>query len=333
PRPAHPAGGLSMRVLKSPKIAVGLGLFVFFALMAIIGPSIAPYPDPLKLVGTPWQHPSGQHWLGTTQQGQDVYSQLLIGARPTLVISLIAGAIATVLSVIIGVAAGFFGGIGDNLLSMLANVFLVLPALPFLIVINSYLPAGGKSNSVLLAAIISLTGWAWGARVLRAQTLSMRKRDFVDAARISGERSWRIIVFEIVPNLVPVIAASFLFTTLYAMGTYVALTFVGAVDVNAPWSWGSMLFWAQGDQAAASGAWVWFAAPGVAVALLGTSLALLNFGIDEFINPRLRAAGLTRKGLRAAGITRRHTLGLTPVVRPAAAPAVASPAEIIEETV
>jgi peptide/nickel transport system permease protein len=317
------------RILKSPKIAIGIGLFLFFTLIAIIGPSIAPYDDPLKLVATPWQHPSAQHWLGTTQQGQDVYSQLLIGTRPTLVISLISGAIATALSVIIGVAAGFFGGLGDNLLSMLANIFLVLPALPFLIVINSYLPAGGKSNSVLLAAIISLTGWAWGARVLRAQTLSMRKRDFVDAARISGERSWRIILFEVVPNLTPIIASSFVFTVLYAMGTYVALAFIGAIDPNSPWSWGSMLFWAQSNTAAQVGGWYWFAAPGIGVALLGTSLVLLNFGIDEFINPRLRAAGLSRKGLKAAGVRSRNTLGLTPVVRKAPVPA----ATIIEETV
>jgi peptide/nickel transport system permease protein len=317
------------RILKSPKIAIGIGLFLFFTLIAIIGPSIAPYDDPLKLVATPWQHPSAQHWLGTTQQGQDVYSQLLIGTRPTLVISLISGAIATALSVIIGVAAGFFGGLGDNLLSMLANIFLVLPALPFLIVINSYLPAGGKSNSVLLAAIISLTGWAWGARVLRAQTLSMRKRDFVDAARISGERSWRIILFEVVPNLTPIIASSFVFTVLYAMGTYVALAFIGAIDPNSPWSWGSMLFWAQSNTAAQVGGWYWFAAPGICVALLGTSLVLLNFGIDEFINPRLRAAGLSRKGLKAAGVRSRNTLGLTPVVRKAPVPA----ATIIEETV
>ncbi|HEV2343120.1 MAG TPA: ABC transporter permease [Actinocrinis sp.] len=318
-----------LRVLKSPKIAIGLGIFVFFSLIAIIGPSIAPYHDPLKLTGLPWQQPSAKHWLGTTQQGQDVYSQLLIGTRSTLLISLISGAIATVLSVLIGVAAGFYGGLADNFLSMLANIFLVLPALPFLIVINSYLPSGGKSNSTLLAVIISLTGWAWGARVLRAQTLSMRQRDFVDAARISGERSWRIIVFEIVPNLVPIIAASFVFTVLYAMGTYVSLSFIGAIDPNNPWSWGSMLFWAQSNTAAQVGGWYWFAAPGVCVALLGTSLVLLNFGIDEFINPRLRAAGLSRKGLRAAGVRSRNTMGLTPVVRtrPAAA------ATIIEETV
>jgi peptide/nickel transport system permease protein len=186
-----------------------------------------------------------------------------------------------------------------------------------------------------MAAIISVTGWAWGARVLRSQTLSLRKRDFVDASGIIGERSWRIIMFEIVPNLVPVIAASFLFTTLYAMGTYVALTFVGAVDVNSPWSWGSMLFWSQSDQAAESGGWLWFAAPGVAVALLGTALALLNFGIDEFINPRLRAAGLTRKGLRAAGLDRRSSFGLTPVIRPVGVSAAeaADTTVIVEETV
>jgi peptide/nickel transport system permease protein len=319
-----------MRVLKSPKIAIGLGIFLFFALIAIIGPSIAPY-DPIKLVAQPWQHPSAQHWLGTTQQGQDVYSQLLIGTRSTLVISLFSGALATVLSVVIGVSAGYFGGLADNFLSMLANIFLVLPALPFLIVINSYLPSGGKSNAWLLAAIISLTGWAWGARVLRAQTLSMRSRDFVDAARITGERSWRIIAFEIVPNLVPVIAASFVFTVLYAMGTYVALSFVGALDPNQPWSWGSMLFWAQSNTAAQVGAWYWFAAPGVCVALLGTSLVLLNFGIDEFINPRLRAAGLSRRGLKAAGVPSRQTLGLTPVVRRTSR--AAAPAAVIEETV
>ncbi|HWG24629.1 ABC transporter permease [Actinospica sp.] len=321
-----------MRILRNRKTLAGLILLAVFVFLAVFGPTLAPYPA-LQIAGKPWLGPSSAHWFGTTQEGYDVWSQFLSGDRAILVVSFLSGVIATVLSVIIGVAAGYFGGLADNFLSMLANIFLVLPALPFLIVINSYLPAGGKSSTALMAGIISLTGWAWGARVLRSQTLSLRKRDFVDAAGIVGERSWRIITFEIVPNLVPVVASSFLFTTLYAMGTYVALTFVGAVDVNTPWSWGSMLFWAQGDQAAASGAWVWFAAPGVAVALLGTSLALLNFGIDEFINPRLKAAGLTRRGLRAAGVTRRSTLGLTPVLRPTAAVVVTSPAEIIEETV
>jgi peptide/nickel transport system permease protein len=323
-----------MRILRNRKTLVGLILLGVFVFVGVFGPTLAPY-QPLDLVGKPWEGPSSAHWFGTTQEGYDVWSQFLNGARSILIISFLSGVIATALSVVIGVAAGYFGGLADNFLSMLANIFLVLPALPFLIVINSYLPAGNKASTALMAAIISVTGWAWGARVLRSQTLSLRKRDFVDASGIIGERSWRIIMFEIVPNLVPVIAASFLFTTLYAMGTYVALTFVGAVDVNSPWSWGSMLFWSQSDQAAESGGWLWFAAPGVAVALLGTALALLNFGIDEFINPRLRAAGLTRKGLRAAGLDRRSSFGLTPVIRPVGVSAAeaADTTVIVEETV
>ena len=146
---------------------------------------------------------------------------------------------------------------------------------------------------MLIGLIIAITGWAWGARVLRAQTLSLRSRDYVDSARIIGERGWRIIALEILPNLIPIVASSFLFTVLYGVGTYTALAFLGLVNPD-HWSWGGMLFYAQNADAENSGYWWWFIPPGLAVALLGTSLALLNFGIDEFINPRLRAAGLTR---------------------------------------
>src|SRR4029077_3710898 len=204
----------------------------------------------------------------------------------------------------------------DDLLSMLANFFLVLPALPLLIVIFGFLKTNQGSDDLLIGVVIALTGWAWGARVLRAQTLSLRNRDYVDAARISGERSWRIITFEILPNLIPIIASSFLFTVLYGVGTYTALAFLGLVNPN-HWSWGGMLFYAQISNAELSGYWWWYIPPGLAVALLGTSLALLNFGIDEFITPRLRVAGLSRrqaKRERTLAPPRRFVLGLTPVI-------------------
>src|SRR4029077_12647772 len=188
----------------------------------------------------------------------------------------------------------------DDLLSMLANFFLVLPALPLLIVIFGFLKTNQGSDDLLIGVVIALTGWAWGARVLRAQTLSLRNRDYVDAARISGERSWRIITFEILPNLIPIVASSFLFTVLYGVGTYTALAFLGLINPN-HWSWGGMLFLAQQQQAEVSGWWWWYLPPGLAVAFLGTALALLNFGIDEFINPRLRVEGLTRRRARRAG--------------------------------
>jgi peptide/nickel transport system permease protein len=225
--------------------------------------------------------------------------------------------VATVLSVVIGVAAGYLGGLADDLLSMLANFFLVLPALPLLIVVFGFLPTSSGSNDLLIGLIISLTGWAWGARVLRAQTLSLRSRDYVESARITGERTWRILGFEILPNLLPIVASSFLFTVLYAVGTYTAMAFLGLVNPE-HWSWGAMLFWAQSSNAEISGYWWWYLPPGLAVAFLGTALALLNFGIDEFINPRLRAAGLTRKRVKSAAagpVPRRFPLGLTPVVR------------------
>jgi peptide/nickel transport system permease protein len=248
---------------------------------------------------------------------QDVFSQLLAGGRSTILVAFVSGVIATVLAVLIGVTAGYLGGLADDLLSMLANFFLVLPALPLLIVIFGFLPTSGGSNDLLIGGIISVTGWAFGARVLRAQTLSLRNRDYVESARITGERTWRIIGFEILPNLTPIVASSFLFTVLYGVGTYTAMAFLGLVNPE-HWSWGAMLFWAQSQQAEISGWWWWYLPPGFAVAFLGTALALLNFGVDEFINPRLRAAGLTRKRAKqatTAQLPRRFTLGLTPVVR------------------
>lgn len=302
---------------RSPKIRIGLGLAFFFTVLAVIGPWIAPF-DPGKSLSTTSgipQPPSAAHWLGTTQVQQDVFSQLLAGGRSTILVALIAGLVATVLAVGFGVTAGYYGGVLDDLLSMLANIFLVMPALPLLIVIFGFLSKTSSPNDLLIGVVISITGWAFGARVLRAQTLSMRHRDYVVSARIIGERGWRIMMFEILPNLTPIVATSFLFTVIYGVGTYTALSFLGVISV-AHWSWGTILYWAQSAQAAQQVhiEWWWFLPPGLAVGLFGTALALLNFGIDEFINPRLRAAGLTRRKARQAGLPRRAPLGLTPVL-------------------
>ena len=317
--PASPPGRTRrLAVPRSPKILIGLGTLIAFIVLAIIGPWIAPYDPSASLSttnGVP-QPPSAAHWLGTTQVQQDVFSQLLAGGRSTVLVAFLAGVVATILAVVMGVTSGYLGGLGDDLLSMLANFFLVLPALPLLIVIFGFLPSAGGGNDLLIGLIIALTGWAWGARVLRAQTLSLRNRDYVESARIAGERGWRIIGFEILPNLTPILASTFLFTVLYGVGTYTAMAFLGLISPE-HWSWGGMLFLAQQQQAEVSGWWWWYLPPGFAVAFLGTSLALLNFGIDEFINPRLRSAGLTRRQAKRAATPapRRFTLGLTPVVR------------------
>src|SRR3984957_18972333 len=245
-----------LQLPRSPKHLIGLGLLTAFIVLAIIGPLVAPFNPSSSLAttnGVP-QPPSAAHWLGTTQVQQDVFSQLLAGGRSTVLVAFLSGVIATVLAVLIGVTAGYLGGLADDLLSMLANFFLVLPALPLLIVIFGFLPSSGGSNDLLIGAIISVTGWSFGARVLRAQTLSLRNRDYVESARITGERTWRIIGFEILPNLTPIVASSFLFTVLYGVGTYTAMAFLGLVNPE-HWSWGAMLFWAQSQQAEVSGWW------------------------------------------------------------------------------
>jgi ABC-type dipeptide/oligopeptide/nickel transport system permease subunit len=275
----------------------GVILLGIFLLIAIIGPEVTPY-DPG--VTTPLQAapPSSAHLLGTTQTGQDVLSQFLNGVRLTLELAFWVGVIATSLSVIVGVTAAFVGGIWDELLSLLSNVFLVIPALPLLIVLLGFLngtSAGQGQLPVIL--VLSLLGWPWGARVVRAQAMSIRSRDFIAAARETGERSWRIIFFDIIPNLISLIAASFVNTVLYAVGASVALAFIGLTDPNS-WSLGTMLYWAQLGNALQIGAWWWYVPPGLAVALLGTALVLLNTGIDELSNPRLRDA---RSATKIAG--------------------------------
>jgi peptide/nickel transport system permease protein len=275
------------------KAKIGAVLLGVFILVAIIGPSFAPY-DPSFQNTNPnaaLQAPSALHLLGTTQSGQDVLSQLLVGVRATIILAAEVGVFATALAVIIGVTSAYLGGVWDELLSLVSNVFLVIPSLPLLILLLGYLPQRGDTATIV---VLSVLGWPWGARVIRAQTLTIRNRDFVAAAKETGETSWRIILFDVIPNQVSLIAANFVNTVLYAIGASVALAFIGLADLNT-WSLGTMLYWAQNGQALTLGAWWWFLPPGLAVAFIGTSLVLLNSGIDELGNPRLRDARYATK--------------------------------------
>jgi peptide/nickel transport system permease protein len=299
-----------LRFVANTKAATGLIVLGCFLLLAVIGPWIAPY-DPSKRGPDLVQPPSGAHWFGTTHLGQDILSQVLVGTRSVIFVGLVAGVVATALSVLIGVTAGYLGGTADDGLSALSNVFLVIPALPLIIIITSTLQQGGD---LTVALVIGFTSWAWGARVLRAQTLSMRRRDYVEAARATGESTWRIVGFEILPNLTAIIASNFVGTVIFAVMSEITLAFIGISGMS-EWNWGTILFWAQGQQALAQGAWWWFVPAGLAIALLGTALSLVNFGIDEFVSPRLRSAGKT-KVRTPDGHTVRMRVGFTPVLGP-----------------
>lgn len=264
------------------KVATGTGIVVVFILIALVGPFFV-HQDPNMLSDVSKAPPSAAHWLGTTTTGQDIFSQMVYGTRTSVFWGLITGLAVTAISVVVGLVGGYFGGIVDETLSLITNVFLVLPALPLAIVLAAYFPRGPLTISL----VIMFSNWAWGARVLRAQTLSMRTREFVTAARSSGETAWRIIFHEIFPNEIAIVAAGFVSTTVYVVLTWASLEFLGLGDPNTI-SWGGILHWAQQADSIFSGLWWWFIPPGLCIALLGAGLSLINFGIDEIADPRLR---------------------------------------------
>jgi len=280
-------GGLSRAILSNRKATAGLALLLLFCLLAAFPKLFVPWQqgDP-RTVGQFQQllHPSLTHWLGTTGLGQDVYAELIYSTRESLVIALVAGLGATAISVLIGVSAAYLGGVADDALSMLTGVFLVLPTFPLIIVLATY--AGKGSLGVVIIVLIA-TGWAYGANQLRAQGLSLRNRDFLESARVRGERRSYIIVVEVLPTMTSLILANFLGAALYAVLTAAGLQFLGLGDPSSL-SWGTMLYWAQNQGALVSGFPAWALAPGLAVALLGVSFALLNYAFDEISNPALR---------------------------------------------
>ncbi len=296
------------KIWRDKKARVGVIILGVFAFLALLGPWLV--VDPSDMVATPLQPPHVAHLFGTTGQGQDVFAQTVVGTRTTLVVGFIVGIVVTGFGALVGAAAGYFGGWIDDLLSLLINVFLVIPGLPLAVVIAAYLPAGPTT----IALVLIFTGWAWNARVLRAQTLALRQKDFVLAAIISGERHITIICREILPNMSSLIVSCFIGATVYAIGAQVGLEFLGLGDVSVV-TWGTNLYWASNDAALLTGSWWTFVPTGFCVAMVGFALVMINNAIDEISNPRLQsehtwATVLGRAGLRfdrrATAVMRSH---------------------------
>lgn len=285
------AGSRRFRLPRSPKLVTGLLIIGSLVLFGLLGPLFM--TDPNRVTGELLLPPSGRHLLGTTQAGQDVLGQLAAATRGSLLVGLLVGVIATVLSILLGVVGGYLGGRTDEVMSLVVNVVLVIPGLPLAFVVLDYLRGRGLLTIVIVVAI---TSWAASARVLRAQTLSLRNRDYVAASRASGERTWRIIGVEIMPNLLPVVASQFIWAVVLAILTEAGLSFLGLGGIDSL-TWGTMLFFAQNASALQLGAWWWFVPPGLCIALLGCGLSLVNFSLDEVINPQLR---VRRAGRRSA---------------------------------
>ncbi|MBO0811689.1 MAG: ABC transporter permease [Microlunatus sp.] len=279
----RPGLGVLRAVLGNKKALVGAIMLLIFVVAAVVPRLFTSVSDPNQKFAL-MLPPGAGHIMGTNAFGQDIWAQLVWGTRQSLFVAVAAGALASVLSIIVGVSAAYLGGIGDNLLSLLTDVFLVIPAFPLIIVIAAYAGGGGM---VVVIGILVITGWSYGARQLRAQAMSLRNRDFLESARVRGERRSYIIIAEILPNMVSLIAANFLGAALYALLTAAGLQFIGLGNSSTV-SWGSMLHWAQTNEALQTGQQWWVIAPGLCIALLGASFALLNYAFDEISNPALR---------------------------------------------
>ena len=279
----QPGRTFARALLRSRKGTAGAILLLFFVVLAVFPSEIAPY-SPTYLGFTRALGPSGAHWLGTTSEGQDIFSQLIWGTRQSLIIAVAAGGLATVIAVLVGVSAAYFGGIRDGILSLVTDVLLVIPIFPLIIVIAAYLRSAGLGDIII---VLGALGWSYGARQLRVQALSLRNRDFLTAASVRGERSRYIIVAEILPTLTSLIVATFLGSAVFAVLTAAGLQFIGLGDPGAQ-SWGTMLYWAQNNEALEAGLPLWAIMPGVCIALLGGAFAFLNYAFDEISNPALR---------------------------------------------
>jgi peptide/nickel transport system permease protein len=274
--------------IQNKKAFLGVIILLCFIIVGIFAPFIAPYgpkQDSNEDGRFPLMaEPSAEHLLGTTHAGNDILSRLIYGTRVTLSVGLITGIISTFIALTLGMLGGYLKGYVDDIISFVTNVFLVVPSLPLVIVIASYVTIKGIIPIILMLA---LTDWAWGARVVRAQVLSMGEREFVKAAEVLGEKPIVIVFREIFPNIISLVMATFFTSTIAAIIGEATLEFIGLGNVSTV-TWGTMLFWAQNNSALLFGAWWWFLPPGLFIGLLGTSFALMNFAIDEISNPKIR---------------------------------------------
>jgi len=276
--------GLTAAIRRSRKAQVGLVILLVFCIVAVVPGLFTSVRHPNALQFTPRLGPSGEHWLGTTSLGQDIWAQLVYGTRQSLVIAVVAGLFATVLSVLVGVTAAYLGGLPDDVLSMITSVFLVIPTFPLIIIFATY---AGKSTLIVVLIVLVVTGWSYGANQMRAQMLSLRNREFLESARVRGERRTYIIFAEALPTMTSLIVAIFLGAAIYSVLTAAGLQFIGLGDPNSS-SWGTMLYWSESQSALQTGMPLWSIAPGLCVALLGVSFALINYAFDEISNPALR---------------------------------------------
>ena len=269
--------------LRNNKLKIGAFIILFFLVLAAVGTLLTEH-DPEAFVGPMSDPPSAEFWFGTTFFGQDVFSQFVVGLRATFLVGALGGGLATLIGMLVGFVAGYRGGMIDESLNVMTNIVLVIPTFALLLIISAYFEVRGL---IMESIFIGVTAWPWAARAIRAQTLSLRSREFVDLARMSGMKPLRIVFTEIAPNMMSYLVMAFILQFGGAILIAATLEFIG-LGPTTGFSLGIMMQYAVLWGALPLGTWWWFVPPGAAIAAIVGALYFMNVGLDEVFNPKLR---------------------------------------------
>src|SRR3954471_16154113 len=290
-------------LLSNPKSCGGLIVLLTMILIGVFAPLIATHDPSAFSLFDSRQSPSTHHFFGTTDQGNDIFSQVVWGTRSSLLLGFGSAVLATALATTLGIVAAYSGGWIDEIINFTTNVFLVIPTIPLLVVVSAYIKHKGNLSTIL---ILGFTLWAFEARILRGQAMTLRNRDFILAAKVAGEPTRRIVLFELMPNMISRIAAAFVLVFYVSILTAAGLEFLGLGDLGSQ-SWGVTLYWAQVNSTVLQGEWWPFLFPGLALALTVVALVLILAGLDEVSNPRLRVERPHRRAWRSLVFGRART--------------------------
>ncbi len=279
----------------SPKFTLGIALITIVLIATMFAPLFTTYDPMFRFEGVYHEAPSAEHILGTTSLGRDVFAQSLYGGRQSILVGLLAATVTTLLGMIVGISAGYIGGIYDSIVSTVTNIMMVIPTIVLLLLIASMM---GGVSPLLISVIIGLTSWPWNSRVLRAQTMSIRNRDFVRSAETLGEGKFRILFFEIMPNMLSIISSAFVGTLIYSIMAHATLEFIGFGNPNSV-TLGTILFNAQNSGAFRSGYFFEVSGAIAILVMIGMGLTLINFAIDEISNPKLKAQRIMKSYYKA----------------------------------
>ncbi len=279
----------------SPKFTAGITLLGIVLILTMFAPIFTSHDPLFRYEGMYHTEPSAEHILGTTNLGRDVFAQSLYGGRQSIIVGLLAASITTLLGMVVGISAGYIGGIYDSIVSTITNIMMVIPTIVLLLIIASMMDG---VSPLLISLIIGFTSWPWNSRVLRAQTMSIRNRDFVRSAETLGENKFRILFFEIMPNMLSIISSAFVGTLIYSIMAHATLEFIGFGDPLSV-TWGTILYNAQNSGAFRSGYFFEVAGAIGGLVMIGMGLTLINFAIDEISNPKLKAQRIMKSYYKA----------------------------------